>query len=1268
MLPGSGHLAVSLALVFVVVLTLVRQVHSSCGQTSYTSTVGLLKSPNFPSLYPNRINCRWTISTSVGQVLIIKFTNFDFYSSGCYDYIMIYNGGKQSKHCSNNSPGTIRSQGNNVVIHMVTDGSSQRSGFRMTWSSEISCGQLSYHNDTGTLVSPGFPHNNLNNINCSWTIATVRGQVLKINFDSISLKEDQKCRHEYVTIVDGGNRHTFCGKEIPGKYTSQSNSVVIKFQVDNNDPGGSFKLSWSSETPCGEIYLGLPSGTLKSQGNLGRYFNDINCNWTVVTDSDKILNVRFTELFLEYEKSCSYDNVTIVESNHQRTFCGSEIPGNFYSQNNSMLVFFRTDRSVVDKGFTLEWSSTWPCNSSIDADSGTLTSLGYPQTYFADMNCNWTITVRVGNVLHISFADFSLEHDEKCARDNLTVFDGTNTVTLCGDITPSPILTQGNSVKLHFQTDGFNTQRGFKIDWFAKPSCGETSLFQSSGTLASPGYPGRYFHDLRCQWTISTSRDQVLSIRFTEFSLEEEEVCIYDNLTISDGKIQKTFCGNEVPTTFISVKNSIVIEFVTDHYINGKGFRLEWSSTWPCGASVIAQSGLLTSPGYPESYFNDANCQWNISTVEGKALNINFTAFALESHEKCAMDSVQVINNNKQWKFCGKSIPDSFLAETQSVSVRFRTNSAIRDTGFALAWTSVNFCGNSILTSPSGILTTPGFPRKYYNNFHCNWTITVSKSRVMNVRFTDFSVEDSANCSRDSLTIYDGGNRKTYCGNQLPNAFLSKSNSIIVEFQTDHNIRKGGYRLEWSSAWPCGALINSDTGSLASPGYPDGYFNNINCNWTISSKVGKVLNFTFVDFALGNGRKCTLDNLIIFDGNRQRKFCGTNSPPNYISRSKSVVIRFQTNKDITDKGFLLLWSAAPSCGDTIYNLPSGGLASPGYPGKYFNDMTCTWTIHVPIGQMLILNFTKFLLEPNKDCGFDSFTVVDGSYKERFCGNSSPGIYTSRSNSVRLLFDTDASRTYDGFRLTWSSKENPCGNTVYNSPNGSLKSPGFPDNYKDKTDCEWRISTEIGQVLNLHFTNFSLRSEGAKDGSCRNDTLTIIEGDKQENVFCGDQIPNELISQSNTITLQLHTDEVLTSLGFQVAWTSQDLNECNSSTNEHRCHFNAFCTNTMGSYQCSCNLGFSGDGFSCHDVDECANDTIVQTCHTEAVCVNTVGSYTCVCNSGFTGNGTTCADIDECQSDANNCHANATCLNIPGKFGCLCNAGFNGNGVTCAEEK
>ena len=84
-------------------------------------------------------------------------------------------------------------------------------------------------------------------------------------------------------------------------------------------------------------------------------------------------------------------------------------------------------------------------------------------------------------------------------------------------------------------------------------------------------------------------------------------------------------------------------------------------------------------------------------------------------------------------------------------------------------------------------------------------------------------------------------------------------------------------------------------------------------------------------------------------------------------------------------------------------------------------------------------------------------------------------------------------------------------------------------------------------------------------------------------------------------------------------SNSDVNEC--STGSGGCDH--ICTNSVGSFQCSCNSGYSlaADGTACVDIDECRLDT--DNC--QQTCVNTVGGFTCSCNSGFALNsdGRTC---------------------------------------------
>ncbi|CAH3137179.1 unnamed protein product [Pocillopora meandrina] len=181
---------------------------------------------------------------------------------------------------------------------------------------------------------------------------------------------------------------------------------------------------------------------------------------------------------------------------------------------------------------------------------------------------------------------------------------------------------------------------------------------------------------------------------------------------------------------------------------------------------------------------------------------------------------------------------------------------------------------------------------------------------------------------------------------------------------------------------------------------------------------------------------------------------------------------------------------------------------------------------------------------------------------------------------------------------------------------------------------------------------------------------------------------------------------------------EDHDECLGGNNA--CDVNAYCTNTVGSYYCTCKEGYAGDGRSCSvyrensqttnqtnvnfltgegvghsvqysqtlsstfivregfkkgfhlydvplcviDINECADST--PDCDVNAECNNILGSYECMCEDGFHGNGTNCTDIDECTEEIHNCDVNAECNNTLGSYKCSCKDGFHRNGTNCTD--
>jgi cubilin len=118
---------------------------------------------------------------------------------------------------------------------------------------------------------------------------------------------------------------------------------------------------------CGGA-LNAEAGSLSFPSDIyTRYPNRVSCAWIMTTTVGKVLNVTFRSFNVESTVDCSYDFLQIHDgpnagAHNLGRFCGNNLPkgGNIITTHHQMYLWFKSDHSVTNEGFRLEWNTTDP--------------------------------------------------------------------------------------------------------------------------------------------------------------------------------------------------------------------------------------------------------------------------------------------------------------------------------------------------------------------------------------------------------------------------------------------------------------------------------------------------------------------------------------------------------------------------------------------------------------------------------------------------------------------------------------------------------------------------------------------------------------------------------------------------------------------------------------------------------------------------------------------------------------------------------------------
>uniref|UniRef100_A0A6Q2X490 CUB and Sushi multiple domains 3a n=1 Tax=Esox lucius TaxID=8010 RepID=A0A6Q2X490_ESOLU len=1138
---------------------------AECG-SSVINNEGIMLSPNYPMNYENNHECIYSIQVQAGKGINISARTFHLAQG---DILKIYDGKDNAAHVLGAFTGssmlglTLISTSNHLWLEFYSDSESTGEGFKLVYSSF----ELSHCED------PGVPQ--------------------------FGFKVNDQGHFSGSTITYRCN---------PG-YTLHG-SGVLKCMTGE-------RRAWDNALPsciaeCGGKFTGEASGRILSPGYPFPYDNNLRCTWVIEVDSGNIVSLQF----LAFDTEASHDILKVWDGPPEnemslRELSGSLLPEGIHSTLNQVTIQFETDFYISKSGFAIEFSSSvatacrdpgvpmngsrngdgrepgdtvtflcdpgyelqgelkitciqvenryyWqpsppvciaPCGGNLTGSNGFILSPNFPHPYPHSKDCDWLIAVNSDYVLSLAFISFSIEPN----YDFLYIYDGPDSNSpLIGSFQdsklPERIESSSNAMHLAFRSDGSVSYAGFHLEYKAKlrescfdpgsvmngtrlgsdyklgstvtfycepgyvlqgystltcimgddgrpgwnrvlPSCQAPCGSRSTGpegTVLSPNFPRNYTSGHSCVYAISVPREFVLFGQFVLFQTSLNDVVdIYDGPTQQSpllSSLSGSHSGESLP---LSTGNQITIKFTTVGPETAKGFHFVYQA--------VPRTSATQCSSVPEPRF-------------GKRIGNDF-----------AMGATVLFECNPGYVLHGstaircETVPDTLAQWNDSLP------------------TCVVPCGGA-LTARRGTILSPGYPEPYDNNQNCIWKISVPEGAGIQIQVVSFASEHNW----DSLDFYDGADNHaprlgSYSGTTIPQLLNSTSNNLYLSFSSDISVSAAGFHLEYTA-------IGLE--SCPEPQTPN--------------------------YGIKVGDRYMVGDVVLFECEQGYSLQGNA----HITCMPGPVRRWNYPVPL----------CLAQCGGSMTDV-SGVILSPGFPGNYPSGLDCTWTVKLPIGFGIHLQFLNFSTEAIHDyLEIRSGTLETGTVIDRFSGPQVPKSLFSTTHETSFFFHSDYSQNKPGFQITYQAYqlqscpdprpfrngiviggdfsvgltvsfeclpgysligeasltclhgisrnwnhpvprcEALCGGNL-TSMNGTVYSPGHPEEYPNFQDCVWSVRVPPGNGIYINFTVLSTEPIY--------DYITVWDGPDQSSPqigqFSGNTALESVYSTSNQILIKFHSD-------------------------------------------------------------------------------------------------------------------------------------------------
>ncbi|XP_068425833.1 transmembrane protease serine 9 [Clinocottus analis] len=979
------------------------------------------------------------------------------------------------------------------------------------------CSRPAYSMLLGWVESPGYPTGYLPHASLNWSRCAHKGHTLSIKLIHLDLEDSQDCENDAIMVFSNGNLiAVLCGKREFEELQSTVNPSLV------SSPGGCLSLTFNSDY----------SNTKRHTGFRGFY-----------TDQD------FDECKDDFDHGCTQ-------------FCHNYIGGYHCSCRHG--YYLDADKHTCTVSCTQDLSGL---------NHGDISSPFWPAPYVANASCQYTLSVAPTLQLELHFyEDFDVEESPngQC-RDALRIETPSGILgPFCGHTPPpSPFLTHSHHVQIRFTSDGFGTNKGFSLRFGTSDKvCPAVVTSHSTMTTQQPEYHKGETVTVTCDlgYYVHTPGPQTLKSQYVT-------ICQNTGVWTPNYTCELVDCG------YLDIPEDGILQVVGSDNLHtqyndqiqfncsSKYYTLEGDDLYTCTASGewVSRGGQTEMPKCIEVCGKPENHPANAARIlGGKNANMGEIPWQLLIKEP-KRGGASLIND--RWAVTAAHVVET--AEETSLSLYG---------GLIDGRLISNKLSDGVVMSSERIIIHPDYIKDISlerTNFDNDIALIRLASRVNlgpNLLPICLPKVNMSLLDNEQGTVSGWGITESRTEGRFFTSTLLKYAHIGVYPLTEcentpytHTTHK---RMTFTKNMFCAGAPGKDSCQKDSGG-------------------------PFVSPMLTGGSEAYHLTGIVSWGLP----CQERQYKSYYTKVASYVDWIRETIDATEK---FLYVSACECRQIPDPKPPmhGAVQSPQYPQPYSPNLQEQWDLSVPEGYQIRITFTHLDIEASAGCYYDSLTLLyDAKILERFCGqeNSTDGhhpgsqLILSPGNRLTLILQTDDnnperhknvgfSAQYQAIDVDECSAPEPrngsgplcsqicfntlgsyvcachhsyelqpdqhtcvlsCSGGMFHELEGHLFSPGYPSPPPHAISCQYIISVEPGFTVALNFNdNFHIESVDTEQGpNCLHHWLQMTIPDREPMKLCGGKSPGLIVTNSNTVTLDYHTDDEGLSQGWSLDYNT-----------------------------------------------------------------------------------------------------------------------------------